>query len=169
MKLKGNKKGFTLVELLAVIVVLAIIMIIAIPAVLENMNNAKKGSLKVYAEKALGNAQSTYQADDLLGALPTSSTTTNDKKFLKDKCYCYSLTGVGLTTTGSYKGYVIITLDAATNAASYKVTLTDNSFYLEDHNYEKLNNGIEIKEGNRSGESAGAIVSSCANLDDSSC
>ena len=47
MKIKGNKKGFTLVELLAVIVVLAIIMIIAIPAVVESMNNAKKGSFKI--------------------------------------------------------------------------------------------------------------------------
>lgn len=46
MKIKGNKKGFTLVELLAVIVVLAIIMIIAIPAVVESMNNAKKVHLK---------------------------------------------------------------------------------------------------------------------------
>ncbi|UKI28884.1 MAG: type II secretion system GspH family protein [Clostridium sp.] len=43
MKIKKViKKGFTLVELLAVIVVLAIIMIIAIPAVVESMNNAKK-------------------------------------------------------------------------------------------------------------------------------
>ena len=41
MKIKGNKKGFTLVELLAVIVVLAIIMVIAIPAVVDSMIKAK--------------------------------------------------------------------------------------------------------------------------------
>ena len=163
MKLKSNKKGFTLVELLAVIVVLAIIMIIAIPSVLENMNNAKKGSLKVYAEKALGNAQSTYQADDLLGALPSTDTSDNNKKYLQDKCYCYSLSAIGLTTTGSYKGYVIVTLDPNTNAASYKVTLTDNSFYLEDHDYDKLNNSIEISDGNNS------IESSCSGVTASKC
>ena len=163
MKLKSNKKGFTLVELLAVIVVLAIIMIIAIPSVLENMNNAKKGSLKVYAEKALGNAQSTYQADDLLGALPSSTNTSDNKKYLQDKCYCYSLSAIGLTTTGSYKGYVIVTLDPDTNAASYKVTLTDNSFYLEDHDYDKLNNNIEISDGNHS------IESSCSSVTASRC
>ncbi len=163
MKFKSNKKGFTLVELLAVIVVLAIIMIIAIPSVLENMNNAKKGSLKVYAEKALGNAQSTYQADDLLGALPSSTNTSDNKKYLQDKCYCYSLSAIGLTTTGSYKGYVIITLDPNTNAASYKVTLTDNSFYLEDHDYGKLNNNIEISDGNNS------IESSCSGVTASRC
>jgi type IV pilus assembly protein PilA len=39
-----KKKGFTLVELLAVIVILAIIMIIAIPAVLNTMQTARKKS-----------------------------------------------------------------------------------------------------------------------------
>ena len=37
-----KNKGFTLVELLAVIVILAIIMIIAVPNVTEAMNNSKK-------------------------------------------------------------------------------------------------------------------------------
>ncbi|NLC97314.1 MAG: prepilin-type N-terminal cleavage/methylation domain-containing protein, partial [Erysipelotrichaceae bacterium] len=36
------KKGFTLVELLAVIAILAILIIIALPNVLEMFNNAKK-------------------------------------------------------------------------------------------------------------------------------
>ena len=38
---KLNKKGFTLVELLAVIVILAVIMVITIPTVLGSMGNAK--------------------------------------------------------------------------------------------------------------------------------
>lgn len=37
---KLNKKGFTLVELLAVIVILAVIMVITIPTVLSSMNKA---------------------------------------------------------------------------------------------------------------------------------
>ena len=37
--MKLNKKGFTLVELLAVIVVLAVIMVIAIPTVIDSMNS----------------------------------------------------------------------------------------------------------------------------------
>ena len=39
---KLNKKGFTLVELLAVIVILAVIMVITIPTVLGSMSGAKK-------------------------------------------------------------------------------------------------------------------------------
>ena len=49
--MKKTNKGFTLVELLAVIVILAIIMIIAIPAVLETMQSARKKTFKEYAMK----------------------------------------------------------------------------------------------------------------------
>src|SRR5574344_395790 len=62
-----KKKGFTLVELLAVIVVLAIIMIIAIPSVLKSMNNAKKGAFKIECQKVLNTAQSAFQSDEMLG------------------------------------------------------------------------------------------------------
>ena len=45
-----NKKGFTLVELLAVIVILAVIILIAVTAVIPRMNNAKK---KAFFDEAL--------------------------------------------------------------------------------------------------------------------
>lgn len=41
-----NKKGFTLVELLAVIVILAIILAIAIPGISGIINNARKGAFE---------------------------------------------------------------------------------------------------------------------------
>ena len=44
--MKNNKKGFTLVELLAVIVILAIIALIATPIILNVIDNAKEGSAK---------------------------------------------------------------------------------------------------------------------------
>ena len=40
--MKGNMKGFTLVELLAVIVILAIIALITIPAILNVINDARE-------------------------------------------------------------------------------------------------------------------------------
>jgi len=42
-----NKKGFTLVELLAVIVILAIIALIAVPITLNVLEDSKKSSIKV--------------------------------------------------------------------------------------------------------------------------
>lgn len=41
-----SKKGFTLVELLAVIVILAIILAIAIPSITTLINNSKKGAFE---------------------------------------------------------------------------------------------------------------------------
>lgn len=48
--MKNNKKGFTLVELLAVIVILAVVILIAVTAVIPRMNKAKK---KAFADEAL--------------------------------------------------------------------------------------------------------------------
>ncbi len=108
-----NKKGFTLVELLAVIVVLAIIMIIAIPAVMTQMNNARVGTFKVYGQKVLAKAEETYQADLLFG---TSSN-------------CYTFTKMGLDKTGDYRGKVTVTV-----STDGKLTPTF-SLYLSDNSY----------------------------------
>ena len=43
---KLNKKGFTLVELLAVIVILAVIMVITIPTVLNSMGDARQSAFE---------------------------------------------------------------------------------------------------------------------------
>jgi type IV pilus assembly protein PilA len=43
---KGNKKGFTLVELLAVIVILAVILAIAVPSISGMINSAKRSSFE---------------------------------------------------------------------------------------------------------------------------
>lgn len=71
-----NKKGFTLVELLAVIVILAIIALIATPIVLNVINQAQEGAdarsveayakaveTKYYAEKVLGNSVTLESAE----------------------------------------------------------------------------------------------------------
>ena len=139
MKIKKKKKGFTLVELLAVIVVLAIIMIIAIPAVVESMNNAKKGSFKIYAQRALGKTENRDE----------------NRKKISNTCYCYTLAGIGLTSSGNFKGYVTVSLDAK-REATYRVTLTDNSYSTKDSTYTDLNTSSNITDG------SGGITSSCA-------
>ena len=65
--LKMNKKGFTLVELLAVIVILALLIVITANTVLPMMNKSKKNAMVVYAERVLNTASASYQADAITG------------------------------------------------------------------------------------------------------
>ena len=60
-----NKKGFTLVELLAVIAILAILVIIAIPNVLKMFNDAKKNSFLTEAKTVYSEAGKKYISDSI--------------------------------------------------------------------------------------------------------
>ena len=48
--MKNKGRGFTLVELLAVIVILAVILVIAVPKVSEVINSSKKASFESSAK-----------------------------------------------------------------------------------------------------------------------
>ena len=123
-----NKKGFTLVELLAVIVVLAIIMIIAIPQVMDSMNAAKKNSFKIYAQKVLNTAITQHQAE----ALTLSGTPNN----------CYKVSSLMGNGKGNYVGYVIV------NNGTFTVFIKDGSYYVKDAAYadlEKTTNTSDTK------------------------
>jgi len=58
--MKINTKGFTLVELLAVIVILAIIALITVPIILGVINDAKKGAAEDSAYGAIKATQLAY-------------------------------------------------------------------------------------------------------------
>lgn len=87
-----DKRGFTLVELLAVIVILAIIMIIAIPSVINILNTARVSSFKNYAQKISAETQKKYAEEQMM------DTNQNVKIYNIEK-------DLGLTNTGSFKGY----------------------------------------------------------------
>ena len=70
-----NNKGFTLVELLAVVVILAVVMGIAATAVLSSMNNSRKGSLQNSAKSVAQAFQTKYSESMVTG---TSSSIYND-------------------------------------------------------------------------------------------
>ena len=60
-----NKKGFTLVELLAVIAILAILVIIALPNVMGMFNNAKENSFKTEIKEIYKTAQNQWMQDSM--------------------------------------------------------------------------------------------------------
>ena len=128
-----KKNGFTLVELLAVIIVLAIIMVIAIPTVTNVMNNARKNAIVLEAEKMLNEVQGAYMSDIVLANGTTSG---------GHKCVMYDITSFG-ASTGSYSGYVWARFDDSNNVY-YGVSVRDS-------NYEIL--GFET--GNANGENKG--------------
>ena len=99
-----KKQGFTLVELLAVIVILAVLVLLAVPSVLKMMDNAKANAFEIEAEN-IGKAAKSAYADDLLNNDLTRSTESG---------YCYSIEYleaagyVDKSFSSSYKGSVLI-------------------------------------------------------------
>ena len=74
-----KNKGFTLVELLAVIAILAILVIIALPNVLKMFNDAKKNSFLTEAKTVYGEAGKKYISDNI------ASPSNNEHIYCKSK------------------------------------------------------------------------------------
>ena len=62
-----KRNGFTLVELLAVIVVLAIILIIAVPQITNTIDSAREGSMRSSAMMVAAQAEREYTVRQTIG------------------------------------------------------------------------------------------------------
>lgn len=62
-----KKNGFTLVELLAVIVILAIILVIAVPKITDTIDNARRGSLESSVKMVAAQAETQKTVDIMYG------------------------------------------------------------------------------------------------------
>ena len=120
---KRNNKGFTLVELLSVIVILAIIMLIAIPSVLHVLTTAKRKSFVEYVDKIYLSAQKKILEEEVQGESSVG-------------CKIYKIkSDLGLTSTGSYDGFVLIKRDGFTED-SYYITMHDDEYMIESYLYD---------------------------------
>lgn len=83
-QIRDRRKGFTLVELLVVIVVLAVLAAIVLPKFMDSSARSKEASLKTDL-KLVRNAVATFQAD--IGKYPSSleDLVETDKAKVKDK------------------------------------------------------------------------------------
>ena len=123
--MRKNKNGFTLVELLAVIVILAIIMVLAIPSVLSVMTTAKQKSFVEYITKVYSAAEKKYLSDQLFGG--------------KQACIVYQVkTDLGLENTGSYDGFVLIGSKDIDGNPQYYITLWNDEYKVYGLDYKKV-------------------------------
>ena len=144
-----NKKGFTLVELLAVIVILAVLALVAMPNVTRLMENARKNSFTTEAEEFAKYAQTAYTNVQLAGSLTNSAkiskikvpgTTKGDFEYF---CISYEKLKtdqyVNKSNDAAYGGIIELFIPTSTNST---VTSTITNIYMTNGSY--AINGISL-------------------------
>ena len=127
---KNNKKGFTLVELLAVIVILAVVVLIAMTAVVPKMNEAQKNSFVTEVNKFVQGAQTLYTSLSINGdftSVPTLSANGGTVTLQE----LVSAGAIEKSNISSYSGCIKITIN--NGVASYEVKVSDGKFNTGDN------------------------------------
>ena len=125
-----KNKGFTLVELLAVIAILAILVIIALPNVIKLYNNAKKNSFLTEAKTIYSEVSKKYISETMKGNKLTYISSEDDTKLEmtgRDLQYC-----VLLNTDGSVKSMKVSNGEWIAELPSGKKITDLNSSDLKD-------------------------------------
>ena len=135
-----NKKGFTLVELLAVIAILAILVIIALPNVIKLYNNAKKNSFITETKTIYSEVSKKYISESMKGNKLSYVSSEDDTKLEmtgRDLQYC-----VLLNSDGSVKSMKV-------SNGEWVAELSDNK------NIADLKSS-DLKDGNLDNEECGS-------------
>ena len=154
-----KKKGFTLVELLAVIAILAILVIIALPNVLKMYNDSKKNAFMTEAQNLAKEVSSKYISESMKG---------NKVSVISNKQNPLDMTGreleynFELDSQGKIKNMIVSngTYCISTNKDYTKITRNDIS---DKCSYEKLHNivgTLKNKFYEESGRTDRSLVSS---------
>ncbi len=122
-----KKKGFTLVELLAVIAILAILVIIALPNVMNLFNRAKQNAFETELKEVFKTAQQQWIADSMFN--------TQEREYANCKTGCPNK----LDMSGRSELEYYIKLDKSGNVVSYKAT--DGSYQ-----YSYSGTGLKIED-----------------------
>ena len=115
-----KNKGFTIIEILAVIVLLALIMILVIPAIVNIVNNAKKESFYLYANSVYEKAVNKYVQSE------------NDASRSSINCSVYRIPeDLDIPNSGDYQGWVKVEREAK-GSGNYNLSLSlynENGLY----------------------------------------
>lgn len=124
MKNMNRKRfGFTLVELIGVIVIIAILITIATPPILEVINGSKKSAFNSYVDKLRMDIITRYESD-----------TTEDPN-LKRYCLVYDITkDLDLAYTDEYEGFIVVV--PSVNEPKYYFNIHNSRFMVVNFNYE---------------------------------
>ncbi len=102
---KLNQKGFTLIEVLAVIVIIALLGMIAVPGVLNTINNSKKSSYNIMVDDIKTAGEELYIELDYAGStLYDYDQNGNKGDLLKIDDNHVTVTLQGLVSNGFLKG-----------------------------------------------------------------
>ncbi|CCX36403.1 uncharacterized protein BN451_00970 [Clostridium sp. CAG:1000] len=141
-----KNKGFTLVELLAVIAILAILVIIAIPNVLKMFNDSKKNAFMVQARKTANVAQEhtvlssdkTFDCNSLLtGQKFKDCTATVDKN---------NQVSVDVLGSGAYENFLMVDVTPNANSGTFVDLSKLNTIETEKEFKESLVKNNKINE-----------------------
>ena len=170
------KKGFTLVELLAVIVILAILMVSAGAGVMATMNNSKINTFKNEA-LAAANAASNMYSDISMNSERASAFLKTDKNGAY-QAMCVTL--AGLVNNGyldkdisTYGGVILVEVPFDGSGAKYMVWMHNSQYgingieknYINKLKFKKENNGdAEGGDTTSASEISGGKVGIVTNL-----
>ena len=133
--MRKKKNAFTLIELLAVIVILAVILVISIPRILDVIETSKKDSFKSTAQLIADSAEKKRVSDKLLGKEEEITCDKVAKISSKDYEYCIvKINEEGKATVtikgkGKFDGMAICNASKETSEIS-DTCPTDDSYFI---------------------------------------
>lgn len=133
-ELRNNKKGFTLMEMIVVIVIIGILMAILVPGIVKWIGRAKDVQIEADARTAYlavqGEVYSEFKTKDAAAAITAVNTTAKLAEIMTNAGLTGTVTALGTNDydaeTAFIKGFTYTTSDGAK-----KAVLKDGSWKVE--------------------------------------
>ena len=159
---KTNKKVFTLVELLAVIVILGVLLMIAVPAIQNVIRNSRKKSFESAAKLALENVETMASAERTGNTLaecyiPIGSIELERGSFGKNAVGVIIVNSDGKAKIGMYNDEYVVSdcklenkndgtsgVQATVKQANSPITITDYTITYSNENYSVKKSNTDV-------------------------